>query len=120
MGYTTVADRTEAVEAAAALAGPVLAVDGDETAAFIARYPLLVEHVVAEAGIVEPRLCARALRQAQGDLVRAVSLMRAWGATLPRVGLARVAPTDMRVERRITPAFSQPVGGQYLGASLDY
>lgn len=119
MGYTTVADRTDAVDAAAALATAAPA-GGDETRSFIARYPLLIDHVAAEAGIVEPVLCARALLQAQGDIVRAVSLIRAWAATLPRVGRPRTATAELRAERRITPAFSQPRGGQYLGASLDY
>jgi alpha-D-ribose 1-methylphosphonate 5-triphosphate synthase subunit PhnI len=120
MGYTTVADRSEAVDAAAALAAPRAITDTDEMRAFAARYPLLVDHVGAEAGIVEPALCARALLQAQGDLVRAVSLVRAWAATLPRLGNARVKLGELRTERRITPAFLQPRGGQYLGASLDY
>lgn len=120
MGYTTVADRSEAVDAAAALAASRVFVDADETQGFITRYPLLIEHVSAEAGIVEPAVCARALLQAQGDIVRAVSLIRAWGATLPRLRNDSIAIADLRAERRITPAFSQPSGGQYLGASLDY
>ena len=120
MGYTTVADRTDAVDAAAALATAGRAEADDDPGAFLARFPLLVDHVSAEAGVVEPRVCARALRQAHGDIVRAVSLVRAWAATLPRLGRCAVATADMRVERRITPAFGQPSGGQYLGASLDY
>jgi len=120
VGYTTVADRSEAVDAAAALAAPCTIDGGDETRAFVGRYPLLVDHIGAEAGIVEPLLCARALLQAQGDIVRAVSLVRAWAATLPRLANTRVQITELRAERRITPAFSQPRGGQYLGASLDY
>lgn len=120
MGYTTVADRTDAVDAAASLAAPAAPAGTGETGALLAGCPLLVDHVGAESGFVEPALCARALLQAQGDLVRAVSLVRAWGATLPRLGTVRVATGDLRVERRITPAFSQPRGGQYLGASLDY
>ncbi|MBV8584270.1 MAG: carbon-phosphorus lyase complex subunit PhnI [Candidatus Eremiobacteraeota bacterium] len=120
MGYTTVADRSEAVDAAAALAAIPPVVGADETQAFIARYPLLIEHVSAEAGITEPVVCARALLQAMGDIVRAVSLVRAWGATLPRVRNDRIAIADLRTERRVTPAFSKPAGGQYLGASLDY
>lgn len=120
MGYTSVANRSDAVVAAAELAGESSDVSGDEISTFLARYPLLVEQVVAEAGVVEPVLCARALRQAQGDLVRAVSLVRAWAATLPRLHEACVAASELRALRRITPGFSQPPGGQYLGASLDY
>jgi alpha-D-ribose 1-methylphosphonate 5-triphosphate synthase subunit PhnI len=120
MGYTSVADRTEAVEAAAALAAPAHAVPADGVSALIARCPLLIDQIAAECGVVEPALCARALLQAQGDVVRAVSLVRAWAATLPRIGRVRLATAELRAERRITPAFARPDGGQYLGASLDY
>jgi alpha-D-ribose 1-methylphosphonate 5-triphosphate synthase subunit PhnI len=122
MGYTSVANRTQAVDAAAALVAtsdPMR--HGDDAAAMLlARAPLLIDHVAAEAGIIEPQLCARAVVQAQGDLARAVSLVRAWAATLPRAGTARVAMRDLITERRITPGFLRPSGGQYLGASLDY
>jgi alpha-D-ribose 1-methylphosphonate 5-triphosphate synthase subunit PhnI len=122
MGYTSVANRTHAVEAAAALvATPDTTRHGDDVPAILlAQVPLLIDHVGAEAGIIEPHLCARALAQAQGDLVRAVSLVRAWAATLPRNGTARVTLDDLITERRITPGFLRPSGGQYLGASLDY
>jgi alpha-D-ribose 1-methylphosphonate 5-triphosphate synthase subunit PhnI len=122
MGYTSVANRTHAVEAAAALAAtPDTARPGDDAPAMLlASAPLLIDHVAAEAGIIEPRLCARALVQAQGDLARAVSLVRAWAATLPRAETARVTMHDLITERRITPGFLRPSGGQYLGASLDY
>jgi alpha-D-ribose 1-methylphosphonate 5-triphosphate synthase subunit PhnI len=122
MGYTSVANRTHAVDAAAALVAtsdPMR--HGDDAAAMLlARAPLLIDHVAAEAGIIEPQLCARAVVQAQGDLARAVSLVRAWAATLPRAGTARVTMRDLITERRITPGFLRPSGGQYLGASLDY
>ena len=121
MGYTTVADRSEAVDAAAALAAPAPLGDASDAVTMLLHtYPLLIDHVGAEAGVVEPLLCARALHQAQGDLVRAVSLVRAWAATLPRLSSVRLTLDQLRTERRITPAFSQPRGGQYLGASLDY
>jgi alpha-D-ribose 1-methylphosphonate 5-triphosphate synthase subunit PhnI len=120
MGYTTVADRSEAVDAAAALAGAAAAGGGDELRAFAAQYPLLVDQVGAESGIVEPLICARAMRQANGDVVRAVSLVRTWAATLPRLCTAVVRLEEMQVDRRITPAFAHPAGAQYLGASLDY
>ena len=115
--YTTVTDSRGAVDAATRLAGaaPPLP-DGDLRAVL----PLLVDRVMAEAGIVEPALTARALAQAAGDLSRAVSLLRAWAANLPRVGRTTAARHDLRVMRRVTPGFRAPRGGQYLGATFDY
>jgi len=88
--------------------------------ALAAQLPVLVDQVMAEAGVVEPRICARALLQAAGDISRAVSLVRDWAATLPRVSRCRVSIDELWAARRITPGFREPPGGQYLGASTDY
>jgi alpha-D-ribose 1-methylphosphonate 5-triphosphate synthase subunit PhnI len=117
--YTTVLDQTGAIAAAARLArdGTAAGAAVDDLCALL---PLLVDQVAAEAGVAEPRICARALREARGDVARAVSLVRAWAATLPRLAGCTVAAGRMRPLRRITPAFADPPGGQYLGATLDY
>jgi alpha-D-ribose 1-methylphosphonate 5-triphosphate synthase subunit PhnI len=121
MGYTTVANREAAVLAAAELLAARVPPGGDgELADLLERYPLAVDQVMAEAGIVEPLVCARAFAQAQGDLARAVSLVRAWSAMLPRLAHLRTSPRDWLPLRRITPAFAEPRGGQFLGASRDY
>ncbi|HEX3605698.1 MAG TPA: carbon-phosphorus lyase complex subunit PhnI [Candidatus Dormibacteraeota bacterium] len=119
--YTTILDQSGAVAAAARLAregaiAPATAGEDD----LCRLLPLLVDQVTAEAGVFEPRVCARALREARGDAARAVSLVRAWAATLPRLPECRVDARAMRPLRRITPAFADPPGGQYLGATLDY
>ena len=115
--YTTVTGLESAATAAAALAARHEADDvGDLTAAL----PLLVDQVVAEAGVAEPRLAVRALSQARGDIARAVSLLRAWVATVPRLASSSTRADALEVQRRITPGFLAPAGGQYLGASLDY
>jgi alpha-D-ribose 1-methylphosphonate 5-triphosphate synthase subunit PhnI len=75
---------------------------------------------MAEAGVHEPRVAELAVDQAGGDLARACSLIRAWAAVLPRLAEVCQGVSELRVERRITPAFLEPAGGQYLGASLDY
>ena len=116
--YTTVLDRSAAIVAAARLARNGASADG--AGDLCARLPLLVDQVAAEAGVLEPRICAHALTEARGDLARAVSLVRAWAATLPRLAGCTVTSAGMRPLRRITPAFADPPGGQYLGASLDY
>jgi alpha-D-ribose 1-methylphosphonate 5-triphosphate synthase subunit PhnI len=112
MGYTTVSDRTGAVAAAARLAVG--------TSHGGAAPPLVLDQLMAEAGVVEPAIAARALDQAGGDLARACSLVRAWAAVLPRLGTCGLDWEELRPLRRITPGFAEPRGGQYLGASLDY
>jgi alpha-D-ribose 1-methylphosphonate 5-triphosphate synthase subunit PhnI len=118
MGYTTVRDRDGAVAAAARLAGGAAAEPA--AADWAARLPLLVDQVVAESGVYEPRIAALAMDQAGGDIARACSLVRAWAAVLPRVAEVTVDAAELRAERRVTPGFAAPAGGQYLGASLDY
>ncbi|HKF76680.1 MAG TPA: carbon-phosphorus lyase complex subunit PhnI, partial [Candidatus Dormibacteraeota bacterium] len=118
MGYTTVRDRDGAVSAAARLAAQPA--DGGPAASWAGRLPLLGDQLVAEAGVYEPRIAAMAMDQAGGDLARACSLVRAWAAVLPRLADVTVDAADLRAERRITPGFAGPAGGQYLGASLDY
>lgn len=123
MGYETVRADPESIAAAARLARR----PPDARAAALApgsgladALPLLVDQVAGEAGVWEPAVCVRALEQARGDVARAVSLVRAWAAMLPRRGGVAVPVASMRTLRRITPAFRAPDGGQYLGASLDY
>ncbi|HEX4211700.1 MAG TPA: carbon-phosphorus lyase complex subunit PhnI [Candidatus Dormibacteraeota bacterium] len=115
MGYTTVLDRSGAVGAAALLAESQSARAGGGFAS-----GLLVDQVMAEAGVVEPGIARLALDQADGDLARAVSLIRAWSAVLPRHAPSRAGWEELVCRRRITPGFAGPRGGQYLGASRDY
>jgi alpha-D-ribose 1-methylphosphonate 5-triphosphate synthase subunit PhnI len=128
MGYTSVANREGAVEAARALAAGLRAAGSPASGSaelgeledVIARSPLAIDQVSAESGIVERIVCARAYLQAEGDLARAVSLIRAWAANLPQLATMRTSPGEWRVTRRIAPAFVAPPGGQFLGASRDY
>lgn len=115
--YTTVTGMESAASAAAALAANPETADVDDLGAVV---PLLVDQVVAEAGVADCRLAVRALVQARGDVARAVSLLRAWVATVSRLATTRARVDQLDVQRRITPAFIAPLGGQYLGASLDY
>jgi alpha-D-ribose 1-methylphosphonate 5-triphosphate synthase subunit PhnI len=114
--YTTVTGFESAAAAAAALANTTDAQVGD----LAAQLPLLIDQVVGEAGVAEPQLAVRALAQARGDIARAVSLLRAWVATVPRLETSRANLAELAVDRRVTPGFLAPAGGQYLGASLDY
>lgn len=124
--YTTVKELNGAIGAAIRLAergnGSRPVTSGRTGSTSLARLlPLLVDQVMAESGIIEAAVAARAIEQADGDTSRAVSLVRAWGACLPRFGRSRVTlATDLEVSRRITPALQRPEGGQYLGASRDF
>lgn len=85
------------------------------------RLRLAVDRVQGEGGLWSPELAAVALRQAEGDLVEATHLVRSYRATLPRFAYSEPTPTDdLRVLRRIVPAFRQADGPQLLGRTTDY
>ena len=80
-----------------------------------------VDRVMLEGSLYDEELAALAIKQAAGDLVEAVFLLRAYRATLPRFGYAEPLKTDeMTVERRISATFKDIPGGQILGATFDY
>lgn len=82
---------------------------------------LLVDRVMAEASLYDPELAALALKQARGDAVEAVFLLRAYRTTLPL--LASTEPIDtgrMQVRRRVSAIFKDLPGGQLLGPTYDY
>jgi alpha-D-ribose 1-methylphosphonate 5-triphosphate synthase subunit PhnI len=82
---------------------------------------LAVDRVMAEGALYDRQLAALALKQACGDVMEAVFLLRAYRTTLPRFGDA--APVDtqaMAVRRRISATYKDLPGGQVLGPSFDY
>jgi alpha-D-ribose 1-methylphosphonate 5-triphosphate synthase subunit PhnI len=80
-----------------------------------------VDRVMAEASLYDPELAALALKQARGDLIEAVFLLRAFRTTLPRLGFSEPIDTArMRVQRRVSAIFKDVPGGQLLGPSFDY
>jgi alpha-D-ribose 1-methylphosphonate 5-triphosphate synthase subunit PhnI len=82
---------------------------------------LAVDRVMTEGSVFDPDLAALALKQAAGDTVEAVFLLRAFRATLPRLGYSRPVDTaGMRVQRRISAIFKDLPGGQVLGPTYDY
>jgi len=86
-----------------------------------AQLRLAVERVMNEGSVYDPLLAALAIKQAAGDLVEAVFLLRAYRATLPRFGSTRPIATDrMRLARRISAVFKDLPGGQVLGPTYDY
>lgn len=82
---------------------------------------LAVDRVMAEGSLYAPDLAALAVKQARGDLVEAIFLVRALRTTLPRLGSSLPADTAaMRVARRISATWKDLPGGQLLGATFDY
>lgn len=82
---------------------------------------LAVDRVMAEGSLYDRELAALAVKQAQGDLVEAAFLLRAYRTTLPRLGTSEPLDTSaMRLLRRISSAFKDLPGGQVLGPTYDY
>ena len=80
-----------------------------------------VDRVMAEGSLYDRGLASLAIKQAQGDLIEAAFLLRAYRTTLPR--FAASAPVDtaaMRIRRRISAVFKDLPGGQVLGPTYDY
>jgi alpha-D-ribose 1-methylphosphonate 5-triphosphate synthase subunit PhnI len=80
-----------------------------------------VDRVMAEGAIYDPGLAALAIKQAQGDLIEAAFLVRAYRTTLPRFAASLPVETgEMRIRRRVSAVFKDLPGGQILGPTYDY
>jgi alpha-D-ribose 1-methylphosphonate 5-triphosphate synthase subunit PhnI len=82
---------------------------------------LAVDRVMSEGSLYDRELAALAIKQARGDLIEAIFLVRAYRTTLPRFGSS--APIDtaaMDIQRRISATFKDLPGGQVLGPTFDY
>ena len=87
----------------------------------IERLGYAVDRVMGEGGLWDPETSALAFRQAEGDVVEAAHIVRAYRSTLPRLGYAETVEADeIDVLRRIVPAFREPPGPQLLGRTPDY
>jgi alpha-D-ribose 1-methylphosphonate 5-triphosphate synthase subunit PhnI len=82
---------------------------------------LAVNRVMAEGSLYDADLAALAIKQARGDLIEAVFLIRAYRTTLPRLAASRPLDTGaMAVDRRVSATFKDLPGGQILGPTFDY
>jgi alpha-D-ribose 1-methylphosphonate 5-triphosphate synthase subunit PhnI len=82
---------------------------------------LAVDRVMTEGSCYDRTLAALAIKQARGDLIEAIFLLRAYRTTLPRFGDSEPLDTSRMVaERRISAAFKDVPGGQVLGPTYDY
>lgn len=123
MAYVAVSGGKEAIEASIKLldyyrSGTAKDLDLE---AISNKLSLLVDRVMSEAGLYSSTYAALALKQCEGSVEEAVFLLRAYRSTLTRNYYTTTVDTaGMRVNRRISSAFKDIVGGQLLGATYDY
>ncbi|MCQ4630577.1 carbon-phosphorus lyase complex subunit PhnI [Shinella sp. CPCC 100929] len=87
----------------------------------VAQLGLAVDRVMAEASLYDRALAALAVRQARGDMIEAIFILRAYRTTLPRFGYSKPVETGvMLVERRVSATYKDLPGGQLLGPTFDY
>lgn len=85
------------------------------------QFGLAVDRVMSEGSLYDRDLAALALKQAQGDALEAIFLLRAYRTTLPRIAASEPIDTSkMNVRRRVSATFKDVPGGQVLGATYDY
>ncbi|MDP4823032.1 MAG: carbon-phosphorus lyase complex subunit PhnI [Aestuariivirgaceae bacterium] len=91
------------------------------TAQIDEQLALAVDRVMAEGSLYDRELASLAIKQARGDLIEAIFLVRAARTTLARFGASE--PVDMgrmQIARRVSAAFKDIPGGQILGPTFDY
>ena len=82
---------------------------------------LAVARVMAEGSLFDRDLAALAIKQARGDMIEAIFLVRAYRTTLSRFGYSEPIDTgNMELARRISATFKDLPGGQVLGPTFDY
>jgi alpha-D-ribose 1-methylphosphonate 5-triphosphate synthase subunit PhnI len=82
---------------------------------------LAVDRVMSEGSLYDRSIAALAIKQARGDLIEAIFLVRAYRTTLPRFGFAESIDTAaMALSRRVSATFKDLPGGQVLGPTFDY
>jgi alpha-D-ribose 1-methylphosphonate 5-triphosphate synthase subunit PhnI len=82
---------------------------------------LAVDRVMSEGSFYDRELAALAIKQARGDLIEAIFLVRAYRTTAPRFGASEPIDTAaMDIVRRISATFKDLPGGQVLGPTFDY
>lgn len=123
MAYVAVTGGSEAVQNSITLLSKYRT-EGDkdiELESIENRMSLLIDRVMSEAGFYSPRYAALALKQSEGSTEEAVFLLRAYRSTLSRSYYSEpIDCEDMTITRRISSAFKDIEGGQFLGATYDY
>lgn len=85
------------------------------------QLPLAVARVMTEGSLYDEQLAALAIKQAAGDMIEAIFLLRAYRTTLPRFSASvPIDTSDMQLTRRLSATFKDVPGGQLLGPTFDY
>jgi alpha-D-ribose 1-methylphosphonate 5-triphosphate synthase subunit PhnI len=85
------------------------------------QLPLAVARVMTEGSLYDEQLAALAIKQAAGDMIEAIFLLRAYRTTLPRFSASLPVDTSsMQLNRRLSATFKDVPGGQLLGPTFDY
>src|SRR5262249_36281539 len=91
------------------------------TAQIREQLTLAVNRAMCEGSVYDPDLAALAIKQARGDLIEAIFLLRAYRTTLPRFSASvPIDTSSMEVRRRISATFKDLPGGQILGPTFDF
>jgi alpha-D-ribose 1-methylphosphonate 5-triphosphate synthase subunit PhnI len=92
-----------------------------EVAQIEQQLKIACDRVMNEGSLYDRPLAALAIKQAQGDLIEAAFLLRAYRTTLPRLGYGEPLDTArMVIKRRISATYKDLPGGQVLGPTFDY
>src|ERR1700758_1444143 len=125
MAYVTVKGGEKAIDAAHAWLAEERRGDAElpelSPAQIAEQLGRAVDRAMGEGSLYDRELAALAVKQAQGDLIEAAFLLRAYRTTLPR--FAHSEPVDtaaMQINRRISAVFKDLPGGQVLGPTYDY
>ena len=82
---------------------------------------IAVDRIMNEGSLYDRELAALAIKQARGDMIEAIFLLRAARTTMSRFGYSEALDTQaMAPTRRISAAFKDLPGGQILGPTFDY
>jgi alpha-D-ribose 1-methylphosphonate 5-triphosphate synthase subunit PhnI len=125
MAYVTVKGGEKAIEAAHAWLAEERRGDAEVPEVSLAQIEQqlgrAVDRAMGEGSLYDRELAALAVKQAQGDLIEAAFLLRAYRTTLPRFAYSLPVDTAaMLIRRRISAVFKDLPGGQLLGPTYDY
>jgi alpha-D-ribose 1-methylphosphonate 5-triphosphate synthase subunit PhnI len=124
MGYFAVKGGADAIENSLALLDFYRLKEATsplEISQIVSQLRIAVGKVMSEGSLYTPEYAAIAIKQAEGDLLEAAFILRAYRTTLERRFISETLNTrEMFIRRKISASFREIPGGQILGPSMDY
>lgn len=124
MGYVAVKGGTEAISFADKLVDFYRLKSQTEPASvkqIIGQFRHVVSKIMGEASLYSEEYAAIAFKQAEGDVLEAAFILRAFRASLERKYYTEnIETSEIELERRISSSFKEIPGGQILGPTRDY